>query len=86
MENEIPKSIDNKIDTNIHPVNRIYNLTEEEIEKLSKESSEDKHIKFIKSIGGMKDVEITSEMKQKMAEDLERFWRDTPLDQIAELS
>ena len=45
------------------------------------------HIKFLKSIGGLKDVvEITPEMKEKMAEDLERFWRETPLDQIAELS
>jgi predicted house-cleaning noncanonical NTP pyrophosphatase (MazG superfamily) len=49
------------------------------------QSSVDKHIEFIKSIGGMKDVEITTELKEKMAEDLERFWRDTPLEQIAEL-
>lgn len=83
MKIEIPKPIDNKIDTNIHPANRIYNLTEEEIEK--NQSSVDKHIKFIKSIGGMKDVEITPELKKQMAEDLERFWRETPLDQIAEL-
>ena len=49
------------------------------------EASVEAHIKFIKSIGGMKDVEITPELKEKMAEDLERFWRETPLDQIAEL-
>ena len=49
------------------------------------ETSVEAHIKFIKSIGGLKDVEITPELKEKMAEDLERFWRDTPLDQIAEL-
>ena len=47
------------------------------------ETSVEAHIKFIKSIGGMKDVEITPELKEKMAEDLERFWRETPLDQIA---
>jgi hypothetical protein len=49
------------------------------------QSSVDKHIEFIKSIGGMKDIEITQEIKDKMAEDLERFWRETPLDQIAQL-
>ena len=49
------------------------------------ETSVEAHIKFIKSIGGLKDVEITPELKEKMAEDLERFWRETPLDQIAEL-
>jgi hypothetical protein len=93
--------MEKEIDTKIHPVNRIYNLTEEEMEKMKGEeasikyptaydrnqSSVDKHIKFLKSIGGLKDaVEITPEMKEKMAEDLERFWRETPLDQIAELS
>ena len=50
------------------------------------QSSIDAHIKFLQSIGGLKDIEITDELKQKMAEDLERFWRDTPLEQIAQLS
>lgn len=49
------------------------------------ESSIDAQIKFLQSIGGLKGVEITPEMKEKMAEDLERFWRETPLDLIAEL-
>jgi hypothetical protein len=52
---------------------------------IENESSVDKHIKFLKSIGGLKDVEITPELKKQMEEDLKRFWRETPLDQIAEL-
>ena len=79
---EIPKPIDNKIDTNIHPANRIYNLTEEEMEK--NKIAVEAHIKFVKSIGGMKDVEITTELKEKMVEDLERFWRETPIERIAQ--
>jgi hypothetical protein len=51
---------------------------------IENESSIDKHIEFLKSIGGLKDVEITAEMKKQMAEDLERFWRETPLDRIAQ--
>jgi len=82
MKIEIPKPIDNKIDTNIHPANRIYNLTEEEMEK--NKSAVEAHIKFVMSIGGMKDVEITTELKEKMVEDLETFWRDTPIERIAQ--
>ena len=48
-------------------------------------SSIDAQIEFINSIGGMKDVkEITPEFKEKMAEDLERFWKETPLERIAQ--
>lgn len=48
------------------------------------ETSVEAHIKFIKSIGGLKDVEITPELKEKTAEDLERFWRETPIERIAQ--
>ena len=48
------------------------------------ETSVEAHIKFVKSIGGMKDIEITPEMKEKMAEDLETFWRETPIERIAQ--
>ncbi len=48
------------------------------------ETSVEAHIKFIKSIGGMKDIEITPEMKEKMAEDLETFWIETPIERIAQ--
>lgn len=51
------------------------------------EKSIEAQIEFLKSIGGLKDVkEVTPEMKEKMAEDLERFWKETPLDLIAQIS
>ena len=51
------------------------------------EKSIEAQIEFLKSIGGLKDVkEVTPEMKEKMAEDLERFWKETPLDLTAQIS
>ena len=62
-----------------------YNNMESEYDKNKK--SIEAQIKFLKSIGALKDVkELTPQFKEKMAEDLKRFWKDTPMDMIAQIS
>ena len=79
MEKEIPKDIDTKI----HPVNRIYNLTEEEMKKMKGEEGSIKYPTAYDRNKSLPIVELTEEMKKDIEEKLKIAYNPINLDSAA---